>query len=257
MGELPGHHPAEITPRQKVARKATRAILSVALPQERQDADSNGLARAEQLHQEGYGIIVLINHFSRTDPIHAMEAMVKSPEFANQRISAPIAKHQAVTGIVGLGQATGIMLHEVVTQQTIESAEKKGKTQNLKLGDGNMPYVRDATQTLLDGGIVIMAPQATRRPILEFDPQKQPVRALLLWARNNPKIAIHFIALGIEGLGDYSKKRGTNIGTRYQIIHGPTFKRSEAEEQAGGGKDIDRWAFEELVKIVPKEYLPK
>lgn len=250
--------PAGITGREKITRAVSRVALAPILRQEIVNPESQGLARAEELHRDGYGIVVLINHFSRTDPIHAMRRIAGIEEFKDQQVVAPIAKHQAVPGLIAYSRINGIRLHKVVTAETVKKAIEKGKSGGAEKGQGVPAYLHAVVDILTKGGIVVIAPQGTRQSTLQYDEEEmQAVRATLIRTRHNPNIAFHFVAFGITGETDYSNRRKLNIGTQYQIHHGGTFTAGEALEQAGGLKNADRWAIEELAKIVPKEYLPK
>lgn len=253
--------PAEITAGQRRFRRGFQTLTYPLLFREKTiHADPDGLARAERLHRDGHGIVELITHPSRREPHQAMRTTAQSPEFSSQKITGPIAAHQTMRGIVPLlGRATGTYLHPVVTPRTAE----KGKANGHNVGFGTIEYTRDATKTLTEGGIVVMAPQTTRKPVLEYIGEDSVDKLLRVAGKKNDKIAIHLIAFGFKGfwgirdLDDYSKRPGLNLGRQYKAIHGPTFTLAEVRELAKDYRNIDEWAFSELAKIVPKAYLPK
>lgn len=251
----------ELSRRLQVSRRLGRMALHAPMLRERTlHADPEGLARAEELNGEGYGVLVLINHPSRRDPVQAMGSIASSPQFEDKRITGPIAAHQTMHGIVPkVAEILGVSLHEVVTQSTID----KGKNDGHELGFGSIAYVKDATRTLRDGGIAVMAPQGTREPTLEYNGQESVQGLLRMAGHKNPNIAVHFMAFGYKGrwginqLDDYSKRKGLNPFRRYDAIHGPTYTLEEAKQMAAKHQNLDAWAFAELSKIVPPSYLPK
>lgn len=254
----------ELTRKQKVVRRATRTMLHAPFFREKTvHQDPDGMKRAEDLHREGYGILILLNHPSRRDPMQALETVTKSKEFRNARITGPIAKHQTMHGLVPpFAKWSGVYLHEVVTQQTIDRAQKKGKADGLRVGDGSIAYVRDATKTL-HGNVAFLAPQMTRQSTIEYKDQDALSMLVKIASKHNSKIAIHFVGFGYKGrfglkeVDDYSKRKGLNLFSRYKTVHGPTYTLSEAVEQAGGMDKLDRWSFLELAKVAPKAQLPK
>ncbi len=252
---------AEIPKELQILRRLGRAALHAPLLREKTlHAAPDGLTRAEQLNKKGHGMLILINHPSRRDPVQAMGSIVNSDQFKNRFITGPIAAHQTMHGVVlKTAKILGVSLHEVVTQKTIES----GKNNGHGLGFGSISYIKGATKMLEKGGIAIMAPQGTREPVLEYQGQDSVDQLLRLAGRKNPNIAIHFMAFGYKGrwgikpLENYETRKGLNPFRRYDTIHGPTYTLEEAKQIAKKCQNMDEWAFTELAKIVPPAYLPK
>lgn len=252
---------SELPKKLQISRRLGRAALHAPFLRERTiHADPKGLSRAEELNKEGYGILVLINHPSRRDPVQAMGSIAKSEQFENKPITGPIAAHQTMNGNVPkFAEKLGVKLHKVVTQKTID----EGKNDGHALGFGSIAYVKDATRTLRAGGIAVMAPQGTREPVLDYHGQESVQELLKMAGNRNPHIAIHFMAFGYKGfwgikpLDDYSKRKGLNPFRRYDAIHGPTYTLEEAKILAEKQQNMDAWAFAELARIVPPGYLPK
>lgn len=254
--------------KQKAFRHGARHLLEPWFLPSEEIHIQDGMKRAEELHRDGYGILALITHFSRRDPVQAMDVFMKSKEFVDVPITGPIARHQTVKGLVPpVGRRMGVDMHPVVTPQTMEKALTVGNPEMLKLGDGSLGYVRAATKALQNGEVVIMAPQTTRRPTLEYNGEDS-VRGLLRVAgKKNDKIGIHLMTFGIPGTENYADTKGFNFFHSYDVFHGPTFTLTEALElseanaakhgiEAGGMDNIDRFVFDELEKISPFHYLP-
>lgn len=259
--------PKNISFSQKTARFAARTALEPwFLPSEELHI-TNGMKRAEELHKEGYGILALITHFSRRDPIQAMDVFMKSPEFRDTPITGPIARHQTVRGLVPpVGSRLGVEMYPVVTKQTLERQLTVGNPENLTLGQGTFGYIKAATRALQNGELVIMAPQGTREHHLQHNGQDSVNGLLRIASKKAPNIAIHLMSFGIPGTTDYSEKKGFNFFRSYDVYHGPTFTLDEAVRLSGehavktglevdGMGNIDRFVFDEFAKIVPPAYL--
>ncbi len=258
----------EINFSQKAARQVARRVLEPwFLPSENIHV-TNGMQRAEELHQEGYGILALITHFSRRDPEQAMDTFMSSEVFKNTKITGPIAKHQTVRGMVPpVGRRMGVDMYPVVTPATIQKELDKGVPCDLRVGSGSLPYIRAATKALGSGEVVIMAPQITRRPTLEYQGEDGVNGLLRVAIKKTPNIGIHLMSFGIPGTEDYGERKGFNFFRSYDVYHGPTFTLSEALEKSSehaaknkleidGMGNIDRFVFDEFAKIVPPTYLP-
>lgn len=265
-----GPGPSDINFGKKLIRRGVGAITERSIFRgESIDAIEGGLKRAEDLNEEGYGLIMLILHFSRRDPMQAMNEIIRS-KMRDREISGPIAAHQTVHGIATwIARRMGINMDTVVTKQTNEKARINGKPERM-VGYGSLKYMRNAKEALLNGGVMVVAPQATRETTLEYDGQKT-VGGLLNFAvlrPGNEKVAMHFVSFGIDGTDDYGEKSGFNLRDKYQVTHGPTFTVEEALAEAAklsqdendedaGINNIDRFVFDQLAQISPAAYLPK
>lgn len=137
---------------------------------------------------------------------------------------------------------------------------KKQKYKDLSTTTGLFEYIKEAISVLKDGGIVMMSPQTTREISLSDVPQSRPLASLLIkTSRLENGIAIMFVGIGIKGVVDYTspKIRGFNLGKTYEVTVGSSYTKEEAQEKAGGIKQVDAWAFSELAKVVPESYLAK
>lgn len=231
-----------------VIRLAIRGLIPARLVH-----DSGGLQRAETLASTGYGLLVLMNHFSLRDGLQVLHFLYGSEVLRRRVTLAPAASHHLEgSPFPVLADSVGVRLLPVASPEAVAR-------HGLAPGSGTSPlvYAREAIATLQAGGIVLLAPQAGRRPVLG-EPQMHPVSLLLAQALRQRvrDVALLFIGLGISGVTDYAldKVGGFNPGRRYEICVGYTFTLVEALEAAGKLRQVDAWAYRQLRNWVPATY---
>lgn len=215
--------------------------------------DSGGLQRAETLASTGYGLLVLMNHFSLRDGLQILHFLYGSDILRRRATLAPAASHHLEgSPLPVLAERVGVRLLPVASPEAVAR-------HRLAPGSGTSPvvYAREAIATLKAGGIVLLAPQAGRRPLLG-EPQMHPVSLLLAQAQRQRvrNVALLFIGLGIAGVTDYALEKvgGLNPCRRYEICVGHTFTLAEALESAGKLRQVDAWAYRQLRNWVPATY---
>src|SRR3990167_9988096 len=183
--------PSYISPAVVTRRNLVQAVLSTLLWH--QVEQSSGLTKAEELLDQGRGLLILINHFGKTDPAQVINNVV----FARKKmrckpITTPIAYHQQKPYINMLAGLTSINIKPIVTPDTIRLNQNDGLDQ----GTGLTDYINSSLQTLKQGGIVLLAPQAGRRERLG-EPDKT-MRLFMLLAKRHKvnNFGILFIGLG-------------------------------------------------------------
>lgn len=264
-------HP-ELSRGEQIGRLMVRGVF-YPLSRSEQVHVTDGMERAAQLHREGYGILNLITHFSRRDPITAMDSVIGHEEFRNERIVAPIAHHQNFLSFAEkFGNMTGVNMHDVVTPETMRRANRKGNPDGLKQGQGLLGFQRAASKALANGEVVVMAPQATRVPHLEYneygDGEASVKGVLRIASGQTTDIGIHLMAFELPGAIDYGQVAGFNWFKKYHVLHGPTFTMDEALQEASqmapdpeaknaGFDNVDKFIMAEYAKFVPESYLPK
>lgn len=243
------HLSPEIVGRRNLVRAVLNPLLWHHVKQ------PHGLERAEELLDQGIGLLILINHFGKTDPAQVINNVVFAREKMRRKpITTPIAYHQQKPYINMLAGLTSINIKPIVTPDTIRLNQNDGLDQ----GTGLPHYINFSLQTLKHGGIVLLAPQAGRRERLG-EPNKT-MRLFMLQAKRRGvnNFGMLFIGLGIKGTTDYSERSagGLNIGKTYEINIGPTFTQEEAILDAGRQNlDLDAWVFSQLAHLVPESYL--
>lgn len=226
-----------------------------AMPFRREIEDSfNGLSRAEELQNQGYGLNVLYSHPSRRDPLEMIKLILGSSIMRKRPIVIPIAFHQYKRLFVPPGKALDITLYPIVTQETIN----KGLNRGYPLGHGEKEYFEKAIKTLREGGINILAPQAERQESLGI-PAKPTVGTFMIQAHRKhlDKYAFLFVGIGIKGAEDYKREHvgGLNPFKTYQVSIGPTFTKEEVMEAVNGNyREVDSLVFEQLRGLVSLAY---
>jgi len=267
---------AGINPLQVVWREAARGILRHPLLRTEGSVDDfGGLEKLCEYVGQGKGGIVVEMHFSTSDPLWAIDSITKN-QAKSVKITAPIAKHQAFFGLLPFAKSIGVKAIKVVTPESKYRADKKGEN-DLKRGEGTLQYLDEAAPTVRDGGIVVVASNATRKPKLTLD--KDGVVTRLIKGLYDRGVSIedswiHFVAFEIPGLENYGDKkvRGLKLFKKYKVIHGETITLNELLNRAKidikENETRDKWrqrnlqnieeaVFSEQAKIAPKEYLGK
>ena len=239
-------------------RDVTASIISKIFPYE-VTANSFPLDMIRTYTDDGYGIVMVYNHPSKSDHVRAASVIVDEVEgVKTRRIASPIALHQLKTLAKLLGRVGKVELLPVVTDDTREKFKEKGKTlpsiraQVKMAGD----YMESGREILREGGVLAVAPQIGRRSTLGEPGGK--VLERFFSGFDHGKIAFLFVGLGITGVTDYSKPGidGYNVRKPFSITFGRPMTRVELEILArNSGTTIDKVVFNELSKVVPPAYL--
>ena len=245
-------NPPGVFPRRALLRQAGTGLASAILPCTIVD-EERGLDTAEALLCEGYGLLVIMNHFSLRDAPQALVLLCRSRVMRQREIVAPVALHQYrrhMTPVRLCAALFDIRLSPVVTPRTDPHLYNAAALRHTLKS-----YIAGATSVLQSGGIVLLAPQAGRESQLGA-PAGHPVAQLLrrLPASEVPKVALMFVGFGISGEDDYSLQNagGVNLGRHYQASVGATVTVQQALQEAGGLRRVDEWAFSRLRPLVPR-----
>jgi len=260
--EESGKLSAKLAPEELKYRNRWKKLLGPILKNYDISFENSGLDRAIELHEQGYGLLVMYPHFGQTDPVHLMKALADIPAFSDSRMITPIARHQTFPKIHLLDRAAkaGIHAYPIVRPKTLERAEKKGNPEGLKLNDGMSDFMAGALDLLKAGGIVSLPPQGTRDSKLRMP--DDPVFGTFFFnaalRRKFTKFAIHLVGLGIRTASDYKKVEGLNLLRTYDAYHGPTYTAEELWELVEKDKrGLDPWVIHQLSGLVYSNYLPE
>lgn len=259
--ESPSPSP-KLTPEELKYRNRWKKILGPILKNYDISFENSGLDRAIELHEQGYGLLVMYPHFGQTDPVHLMKALADIPAFSDSRMITPIAWHQTYPKIHLLDRAAkaGIHAYPIVRPKSLERAEKKGNPEGLKLNDGMSDFMTASVDLLKSGGIVSLPPQGTRDSKLRIP--DDPVFGTFFFntaiRRKFTKFAIHLVGLGIRTASDYKKVEGLNLLRTYDVYHGGTYTAEELWELVEKDKRaLDPWVINQLSGLVYTDYLPE
>lgn len=213
----------------------------------------NGLIDGEQYLKDGYGIIVLMNHFSKRDAPQVLKLLFSNDCFRQRPFVAPVARHHYRPAVRYFSEMLGFRIQPIVNTNTVRLLGDR-----VKLGDGLVDYLQAAMACLTRSGVVLLAPQGGRKPTLG-KPVGRPLGSLLAQAKRHSleRLALMFIGLGICEAKDYAAEKvsGSNFHLIYQMKVGKTLPAAQALKMAGGRKNVDAWSFDVLSQLVPSVYV--
>ena len=238
--------------RRKVAEK-----INFIFPGELADS-YHGLKEARALVADGHGLLIVLNHFSYRDgPGAFVYIAAQNDELASKPWLAPVARHiYEVTDFLNRHLQTQIDLKPVVTSSTV----KKPKYADLKQGAGLIDYIKGSIRTLRDGGVVVLFPQATRRPFLgEPGPDDRAMELLMrLTTKPNPELndfGILPVGFGLDHVKDYTKHNWINLLRTYKVNVGKLWVKDEMISSAHElHLSPDAWVVHQLRPLVPENY---
>ena len=240
---------------QRLLRRVAAGLAALILPCRVVD-ENGGLARAETLLDAGYGLIVLVNHFSTRDGPQVLALLGRNRTMRRRTFVGPAAHHQLrrhVLLVRVLGALLAIRLYPVITPHAAGLYRRQRRQ-----GDGLATYLQAASASLKRGSIILLAPQARRRRYLGIPPTGRPVAKLLTQAEADQvqRIGLVFIGLSIPHHADYSlsKVGGVNLFRRYAARVGSTVTLAEALRESQGMSAMDDWVFARLRDLVPEAY---
>jgi 1-acyl-sn-glycerol-3-phosphate acyltransferase len=210
------------------------------------------VTQVETILEQGNGLIVLMNHFSMRDALQVAAWLYRKRVAGRRLIVAPVAYHQHNPIVRFLADLIAIKLCPIVTSRTI----KLGNGEKRR-GAGIRDYLNTAVDSLSDGGIVLIAPQGSRKSQLGR-PVGHPVGNIISRAgrKGVHNFGIMCFGLGMPGVTSYDKKSvgGSNTFRLFDLRIGQPYLADEAVELAGGIDLLDSWIFEELGELVPDVY---
>ncbi len=203
----------------------------------------NGIQRADELLEQGWGLVLPFTHFSGRDIV---EMTLRPFAAGRMLVTRPIVVSIEWSHYWGLSiprlsaEMTGITLIPIVTEDTIKKRKNYDRQKRpLPLGHGTFEYLSLARRALKEGGAVYVSPQQGRRPALELS-DKEPMKFLLGKENELQKVAVMFVALSLHGEVDYSKRNLAVLGRMFDVRLGPTVTKAELFQLSRDlGRSID------------------
>jgi hypothetical protein len=140
-------------------RSLAREIATLVFPCQVLD-EQRSMIRFDQMLDQGYGFIVLMNHFSKRDALQVLALLFGTPAVISQPILAPVAYHQFNPLFHFCSKRMALQLCPIVTARTVELLGS-----SYIQGSGLAAYVSMAMNCLGLGGVLLLAPQGSRRRI--------------------------------------------------------------------------------------------
>ena len=281
-------------PNIPLRRKIAASVLeNTVWPHEEVQIHNDAIQRAEHLmKEEGYGLVVGINHWSSRDPEEVIkDLMLMSDYFRTREMVAPVGHHQWKKYLPPLGRFFGIDTYRVVTPHTRdlqadvkspsftdkakavfsyqitsrlprnermsrEEYERKMRGERLSLEEreqGGKEYLSATADALEAGNIVLLAPEAERGPKLrEF--RGGPLQMIVNEAKKRgfTKIAFLMIGVGEKGRKTY-KKSGLRLFKKATVEVASCITLQEAQEEVR----IQDTALDEHNASIPPEQQTK
>jgi hypothetical protein len=225
-----------------------------------------GYSRAKELMADGYGLIIVFNHFSWRDGLVIVDWMMSDEDIRQREVVMPMAYHQYDMFkliINPLSKLSNLHIMPIVISDTLQ----KKRYRHLPLGYGMLAYMQEAKEVMESHGVIGVNPQQGRRASLG-----EPTVALSLLMYNalqeniGNRYALLFTGLDIEGASDYEKLRGLNLGQEYVLTTGNCFTRDEIFDATGVNllkdkktiketiRNVDPWALRQFSGVVSPVY---
>jgi len=240
-----------------ILRKIVGALAVVVLPCRRVE-QAEHILQAEQMLNEGNGLVVLLNHFSLRDSFQVVCWLFRNKVAGRLPIVAPVAFHQHGPTVQFIADLLAVRLCPIVTSKTMQLGYS-----GQERGTGIRSYLNSAVDNLSEKGIVLLAPQGGRKSRLGR-PAGRPIGSILAQARKRrvQNFGILIFALSIPGVSSYDREStgGVNLFRRYGLRIGKPFRAGEVVDLAGGIAFVDSWIFQKFSKLIPVSYrnpLPK
>lgn len=214
--------------------------------------DKDSLYAAQRFLEDGYGLIVVINHFSQRDGLEVIHLLFQNSTMRRRPFLAPVALQHYGTIAQFFANKLGLQLQPIVTDSTIQLLGD-----GVNRGDGLVDYLVAAIACLRQGGIVLIAPQGGRQVAIG-QPTHRPIGSLMAQAKRCgvERLAFMFIGLGMGGETEYTTDivGDFNFQRVYELRLGETIPAKRLLTLAGGRRYVDAWIFEYLRQLVPVPY---
>ncbi len=241
-------HPLSI---HLISRKIAAGLAAVFIPYQ-QTGQAEYVNRAEEMLEQGNGLIVLMNHFSLRDPLQVTSWLFRNRVTGRRPIIAPVAYHRHGLLLRFLCYLMAIETYPIATLKTIRLGYDVPER-----GAAVRAYLDSAVNALEAGSIVFIAPQGGRKSCLR-EPVGHPVGSIITLARQKGvhNYGILILGLSVPGVTSYGQAsvRGLNVFRKYGLGISLPYHADEAVELAGGINSVDGWIFRKMAELLPASY---
>ncbi|OGG04411.1 hypothetical protein A2Z33_05425 [Candidatus Gottesmanbacteria bacterium RBG_16_52_11] len=212
-------------------------------PHEVYDPHGN-LEKARQMLLGGNGLLIVMAHPTKRDPVDITREMLDDPVMGSRRISAPIAVHQYRWYARMLGKLFSVEMNPIVTANN--KLMYPGRYSRKEERDMLKEYAREVVEVLGSGGIALVAPQADHATQLGSPKGTMELLFNRIRRAGVTGFGILFVGFDIPGENGFPDD-GFNVGKKYRINIGNIFDfRDAVDVSTALGLSEDDWAYMEL-----------
>jgi hypothetical protein len=234
-----------------ISRKIAAGLAAVFIPCQ-QSGQAEYVIQAEEMLEQGNGLIVLMNHFSLRDPLQVTSWLFRNKVTGRRPIIAPVAYHRHDLILRFLCYLMAIETYPIATLKTIRLGYDVPER-----GAAVQTYLESAVSALEAGSIVFIAPQGGRKSRLRA-PVGHPVGSIITLAEQKciHNYGILILGLSVPGATSYDQAsvRGLNVFRKYGLGISQPYRADEAVELAGGIDSVDAWIFGKMAELLPAAY---
>lgn len=222
----------------EIARRIVSPALGFLFPTEVIYQSQDSVEKAKRLLKEGYGLIVVYNHYSLDDPLRVLKALHSLKLIEGKSLVHPLSRHQKFPGLILFGRIIGLDLTSIVTKNTVKLEKAADDSRKSKRGREHKQFRERAVGLLGSGGIVVVTSQGERQEKLDYEnTRRRTMRKLLmdLDKKKIGKVALMIMGVDIKGTDSYSKKEvgGFNVRREGIVRIGETLTMEEIKKEIG------------------------
>lgn len=218
-----------------------------------------GLIRAEELVDDGYGLIIACRHFSKRDFLmftaflHANSTVDRGREFYTA-----LAFQEYTPGATRLLRYHGVTPKPIVIDDTVNIRKNFDTHGNERpLGEGTRGFVLGARTVLNKGGIVCLAPSA-KRTLLHKPWDTNSIEMLLKVTKDKVAVISVGYDIRIGTITNYKKFQGYNLWLEYVVDCSNTNTKQELENKARQQDiSVDRLVADDMATLSRPDFLGK
>jgi hypothetical protein len=228
-----------------------------------QAGNGDGIKKAEDFLNNGYGLIIAYTHPSRKETGGIFIIPAQSPVMRERRVVEPHAIHQRQKWIDKVTKHIGVEMHYIITDDTVEyewehQQEYAPGTFRDYSERGHLQALaaQRELEVLSEGGIMLAAFQGGRRSELTVPERPALGTFAAEIKKRGMKVAVLPVGVGIRGVTDYENASGYNWTKKYDLWVGEPEDIAKIAEKAGSNRKVDQYITNNMIaNLVPEAYL--